>query len=755
VSPRDAPDEVYLPNGPTADEKGAFLSLEPFESSSDGEAVAYAGDPLDVGGTGIRGDGQGNAFLADRTESGWATADVQPAGRGESTSEAQLTAFQAFLFPSSVGIFAASSTGLAGSAEPEGPVCQEGTHALYARSGDGVHHSLFSKLQTTELCGQPLLAGATLGTGETFFQTEAALTEAAIEDAPGSGTPCPSDCNLYDAADGHITLVNVLPDGTPAPHATFGAPRLTEGLEENNEEPNFSGAISSNGSRAYWTDEETSRVYMRRNPSQDEDCAIAADACTVAVSGPGSARYWGTSSDGQSAYYSEGGALLRFDADAGEGSNTQELVPSSADIQGVVAISEDGGYVYFVASRAVPGTGAASHVCSAANASAEAGHYEEETGEPFPIEKLAQLQGEEAEEAEGKLPSGRGCNLYVFHAGTTRLIVTLSPQDNQQLKAGAFGRLIGGDWRPALGHRTAQATPGGVTLAFQSALSLTGYSTSALSGGAAAHIEIFAYEANTGTLLCASCSPSGSSPAEVQTPLTYLPISGAATYMRRWLSADGSRIIFSTSQPLVPSDHNATQDVYEWERAGSGSCTAGSGTSGNGCVFLLSAGLGAGATSTGAASETETDAHFVDSSASGRDIFLVTRAPVLPGLQYDTYKLYDVREDGGFGTNDEGAACSGEACRGSASNPASVQIPGSSIFSGPGNFSPPAPVTIRPARRKSTAELLASALRACRRKHNRAKRASCEAKARKRYKTARKPVSKRRANHSAGARGKS
>ena len=46
-----------------------------------------------------------------------------------------------------------------------------------------------------------------------------------------------------------------------------------------------------------------------------------------------------------------------------------------------------------------------------------------------------------------------------------------------------------------------------------------------------------------------------------------------ALYQSRYLS-DSGRLFFDSSDALVPQDANGTEDVYEYEPAGVGSCTS-------------------------------------------------------------------------------------------------------------------------------------------------------------------------------------
>ena len=68
-------------------------------------------------------------------------------------------------------------------------------------------------------------------------------------------------------------------------------------------------------------------------------------------------------------------------------------------------------------------------------------------------------------------------------------------------------------------------------------------------------------------------------------------------------------MFFVSLEGLVPQDINEEQDVYEWERPGTGGCTES-----DGCVYLLSGGTSVG------------HSGFLDASESGGDVFIVTRA---------------------------------------------------------------------------------------------------------------------------------
>ena len=102
--------------------------------------------------------------------------------------------------------------------------------------------------------------------------------------------------------------------------------------------------------------------------------------------------------------------------------------------------------------------------------------------------------------------------------------------------------------------------------------------------------------------------------------------------------------------------------------------------------------------------------------------------------------LYDVRVGGGFAPPSTPLPCQGETCKPPLSSPPPDQTPGSLSFDGPGN---PAPAASPPVKPKTAAQVkaekLAKALKVCRGKKNKHKRAVCNAQARKRYGSASKP----------------
>ena len=227
--------------------------------------------------------------------------------------------------------------------------------------------------------------------------------------------------------------------------------------------------------------------------------------------------------------------------------------------------------------------------------------------------------------AEGPLAAGATAgqeNLYVVHnLGAPTFIATLNGND-------------GSDWN---GQYTARVTPDGKSLAFNSTNSLTGYDNTDAKAGSPDN-EVFLYNAPANSLVCASCNPTGVRPIGPSSidPIEAGLLSGGNTYLSRSLSDDGSRLFFDSSDAITPRDNNTAQDVYEWE---------------NGNARLISTG-------------TDNDKSlFVDASATGNDVFFVTRQQLVRQDGDGGFDLYDARVNGGFPVPSSTAPCSGDSCK--------------------------------------------------------------------------------------------
>jgi hypothetical protein len=693
--------EPYVPVTPTGPPY-SYKTKQPFQAAADGDAVAYMGEPADAGGSGNIGSGEGNQWLAKRTASGWVTNVITPGG-----SEPE-SAYQAFSENLSVGFLQTSLHPALATDAPAGEDCE----VLYARDDEtGTYRPLFTGADVTEDCGGPLFAGASEGDSHVIFQSTAPLTPSAVEatevpkghngEHEGSetkGNVCDYGCNLYESSgESDLTLVNVLPgpQQETVPNATFGGYAGEHGFEAS-----FSNAISSNGARIFWTDTQEVKNGTP-DPDFDHVYVLENGKEEVQVSGAGEAEYWTATPDGRYAYYTEGGELWRFDTSTEAGSEPRKALASlglngeNAGVLGVVGVGvaksaeEDpaSAYVYFVADGV-----------------------------------LARNENANKETAEqGRL--GENPNLYVLHEGITTFIATLSSKDDN-LKAIPSGPETYGDWVAALGDRTAEVTSDGGQLVFESIRPLTGYDNKESAGASSA--EVFLYAAETNTLACASCNPSGARPTYPESneqAETKLPISHeSTTQMRRWLSANGNRVFFESHEALSPQDSNGgLLDVYEWENEGEGSCTVQTPARLNrGCVFLLSGG------------NSDDDSYFVDADEQGNNVFFTHRGPLGgDGTPSDQVELYDARVDGGFSSSS--LACTGTGCQGVPPAAPQFATPASVTFSGVGNFPPVVSPVKAVAKPLTRAQRLTKALKTCGKDRKKAKRAKCEKSARSKY----------------------
>ena len=378
------------------------------------------------------------------------------------------------------------------------------------------------------------------------------------------------------------------------------------------------------------------------------ECVVAGDACTVEVSasqrqlenpaGPQSARYWAASTDGSKVFFTST-AELTEDADTGPSGNAPNLyecelvlqkeghavpprcvlkdltVPTIAEhaedtegaaVQGVVQVSEDGAYVYFVAKGAL-----------AADAT----------------EQQCRPETEQEERGEEPKQPNLGCNLYAVHNGGAPVFVaTLAASDSF-------------DWgssepeRTGPGVTSAVVSLSGSYLAFMSERNLTGYDNREAqqgdcNGGKIAETgrrgtedcrEVFVYDAATGGLVCASCNPSGARPVG---PAGLRTQSGVAYvgYRPRNLLDDG-RLFFNSSDVLVANASGGQQNVYEYE---------------GGRVYAISDVAGAH------------ESFFMDASGpeegggEGGNVFFATSDDLVPQDTGNNVVVYDARINGGF-----------------------------------------------------------------------------------------------------------
>jgi hypothetical protein len=262
---------------------------------------------------------------------------------------------------------------------------------------------------------------------------------------------------------------------------------------------------------------------------------------------------------------------------------------------------------------------------------------------------------------------------------------------------------------------TARVSPNGLFIGFDSLRSLTGYDNNPAShspcegqGGEMPCQEIFLYEAAAKRLRCVSCDPAGAAPAgpaSIRSPVENQLFIFTPSHLQRNVLDDG-RVFFDTPNALLSIDGNGRPDVYEYQ---------------NGDLHLISSGT------------SSEPSFFYDASLSGDDAYFVTTQQLLSQDTDGALNVYDARVGGGLTEPPATISpCGGQACRAATSSaPPPLAAPGSALFSGPGNLAPPVSGPV--AKRTMISQKLVRALKSCRSKHNRHKRAYCESRARKRY----------------------
>jgi 3',5'-cyclic AMP phosphodiesterase CpdA len=265
----------------------------------------------------------------------------------------------------------------------------------------------------------------------------------------------------------------------------------------------------------------------------------------------------------------------------------------------------------------------------------------------------------------------------------------------------------------------ARATADGAVFVFQSDSPISGFND----GGGFS--QIFRYQEASGELSCVSC-PSGDTAPSGNAAITHDAggESIAETILpSRGISADGSRVFFDTPDPLSSQDINQQDDVYEWERAGVGTCPSVDTT---GCRYLISSGT------------SEQSSFLIDNNESGDDVFFTTTSGF---SQEDTdagYDVYDARaphqpgEKVGVQSSPTSNTCdSGEGCQGQVVTLASAPLV-SSLAGPSGNISPSHTTAKGTTTTLTRAQKLTKALALCRRKP-RQRRKTCVNQAKRRY----------------------
>jgi hypothetical protein len=459
----------------------------------------------------------------------------------------------------------------------------------------------------------------------------------------------------------------------------------------------FQGA-SVDGSRAFFV--STQQLTDSAREDSDELDSAAQGGCTKTV---------GTSGCNLYEYDLRARELLAVSAGA---------VGGGPQVQGLVAVSNDGSHVYFVA-RGVLST-------------------------------VANERGVAARDG--------GENLYVFEhdaaypGGRVRFIATLSDATAGQ-KADLF------EWLN--GPNLANVSSDGRFLVFTSQAPLTADDTR-VDGGAA---QVFRYDDATGALVRVSVGEGGFSDngnagvgdASIVRANELTGFAGGSGRRDPSMSDDGRRVFFMSPIALTPGALNDVviseesgrteyaQNIYEFE---------------DGHVSLISGGRDVSVVASPTCN-LFSSVCLVGSDVSGDNVFFTTTDRLVAGDTDTQLDFYDARvcepEHGNPCITAAPApleACSGEACHGVP--PAAPGAPGvpSATFNGAGNLTPTPPGapgkaacasrTGVPSRGCSRRQNLGKALASCKRRfaHARKRRAVCERTARKRYRARTAPAAK-------------
>jgi hypothetical protein len=431
--------------------------------------------------------------------------------------------------------------------------------------------------------------------------------------------------------------------------------------------------VAVDGSHVYWASQVSGKETIGRadldleNPDKEfiklegKPDGLAVDSAHL---------YWSTNGETPT---NPGNDLYRYGPGKEE---LKDLTPDEADtngaeVQGVIAASDDGKYVYFAANGVL-------------------------------------AAGAEPGDCVGPLGSAGGnCSLYLWHDGAISFVARLNANgstssDVLNWAATPLEQFGTTSYFP----KTSFISADGQTLLFRSREQLTDFDNEGVP-------EFYRFKVGEG-ISCATCNPAGEA-AGAGPHLSRIifpnlsPVFTVGQVSSRNFSSSGNQFFFETPEALVPEDTNgqvecptsgtgsqffpACNDVYEWEAAGAanGTCTTTSpaySPINNGCIYLISTG------------KSSFPSLFADASLDGGDVFFFTRQSLVGQDKDELQDVYDARVGGGLASQNPLASIpceSADACHGQAQTPPSEPSAGSATFVGPNS---PAPVHKKPKPKK-------------------------------------------------------
>jgi hypothetical protein len=527
---------------------------------------------------------------------------------------------------------------------------------FWLREADGALSEIGPFEPPAATAGPPGLsygAGAmSIDKGGEFLAASSDLSHVVFE----SPVPWPGDeasGSLYEYAVGRSgppAPVGVEPDGKPCVARYAGGETGT--------------GISADGSTVFFTcsGELFARVEESRTVAISEPSA--ADCATCDTSLVAAASFEGASADGSKVFFSttqpllvgaaeRSASLYEYDFDAPPASPEDpdgrivpitaggKWGPRGAEVQDVVAVSEDGSHVYFLAKGALQG---ASNSQGVSPAEGESNLYLFERDAQFPAGRLSFIAG--------------GLSWLDYGSGSSSRVTNNSA--------------------PGVGYP--EVTPDGRFLVFVSSADITPGDTSTAD-------QVFEYDAQTGELVRVSIGQNGfNDDGNTDNALlsAELPAedrgNGVPALNGLAVSDDGAYVLFQSADGLTPGalngivkEETCTEEqgcisytplvnVYEYH---------------DGNVYLISDGQDSTSVLHVSA------VYAIGLSASGEDVFFDTGDQLVPQDQDTEVDIYDARVDGGFPAPVSLLpSCSGDACQGVLSGAPTLLSPGSEFQAG-------------------------------------------------------------------------
>lgn len=525
------------------------------------------------------------------------------------------------------------------------------TRNLYTRNFDSDGYQL-----VTPAPHEPPAAGARVGYAPVVAGTSTDLSHVVFEsqfrflpDAPPLSPMCADfgfgcRANAYVWSGGELSLVGVLPDGSPAPGgAVVGRGVMPGGTAALNNQQFTRRAVSDAGTRVYFTSPATptgvqdgtqGEIYLRElgRPT------VQVSASQRGVPDPGGdqpARFATGARDGSAVVFTSCEKLTDDSTAA-----ATEPDCTGADLKLDL-------YRYDVESRTLT------------DLTATLGHVEGILGGDDDLSHVYFATGD----------AGSGNQIYLWNEGTVipvgePLPITSRPRGNAEL------------WPTLITNgQQAAVSRDGRYLTFLSDTPQPGLDT----GGRS---QVFVFDADTRELTCPSCLPGGGA-ASADARLRPFQEARATLrdYLSRSINDQGTLLFFQSPEALVPEDVNGKVDVYQYDLRRGG-------------LTLISSGRGT------------YDAYFGDASADGSEVFFATRNKVIADLDRDhLIDLYVARAGATpHVPQDVAPECVGETCQGPLlASPKDDEL-GSSVFVGPSDTDEAVTANVFSVKRISTSQ---------------------------------------------------